>query len=196
MDRNIRRIAFSGSIGCGKTTIAKLFSERLGYFKLSFADEIREEASAIHGIPIELFSGSEKENYRQMLIDIGESERELDKDHWVKPLLKKVRKMKDKRVVIDDVRFSHEAKRLRTRYNFVVIRLESSYERTLDYLTRIRGLSEEQAEQRLHDAPESSFSSHDADFSVPVQKTDIETYRRVINVMLDIQSLAGLKVEW
>lgn len=131
-------IGFSGKIGTGKTTLTNhlmdILQERgINPVKLSFASMLREEASAIYGFSIE-----DSYNNKNMVIDIDPklpnelisknwkgnkaSIREIlqfyatdvirakNPDYWVEELAKKIEKMPDAIIFIDDVRFPNEKK--------------------------------------------------------------------------------------
>lgn len=191
MTKRVTRLALSGSIGSGKSAVANLFVERLGYTKISFADKIRQEISSTHSIPIELLHGETKEEYRNLLIEYGERKRKENRNYWIKPVLQQIRRFPTIPWVVDDLRFSHEAKRLHE-HDFVCIKLECSSDRTYEYLTKLRGLPHSLAVQRMQHTTETNLWVKDIDYIVPVGSSDFETYRSVLSILVDIEKSTRL----
>ena len=92
------KIAIYGSMCSGKSTIASIINEYDSRYKIySFGQRIKDLA-------IELFDMEGKN--RSLLITIADQMREIDKDVWVKYIMKQV---KDKdNCIIDDLRFQNE----------------------------------------------------------------------------------------
>tara|TARA_Y100000590_G_C15494318_1_gene929065 strand:- start:74 stop:580 length:507 start_codon:yes stop_codon:yes gene_type:complete len=92
------KIAIYGPMCSGKSTIASIINEYDNRYKIySFGQRIKDLA-------IELFDMEGKN--RSLLITIADQMREIDKDVWVKYIMKQV---KDKdNCIIDDLRFQNE----------------------------------------------------------------------------------------
>jgi len=113
-------IAFTGRMGSGKSTAAKVL-EKLGFKRFSFAAKLKELAE-------DLFEMKDKD--RKLLQDFGASMRDIQKDVWAKYLIRKIelyvlQQTVNKgsiRIVVDDLRYLNEAAILREN-GFVLVRL-------------------------------------------------------------------------
>lgn len=125
-------IAISGKVGSGKTTLANILVDRLGFpwLRASFADPLKQECMLLFGIhPDLLWSGEGKAqeievpaeklehlgvhsiypellSVRRILQLRGQYCRSLDQDYWVKAFEFDHKDMD--RIVIDDVRYENE----------------------------------------------------------------------------------------
>ena len=92
------KIAIYGPMCSGKSTIASIINEYDNRYKVySFGQKIKDLA-------VELFDMEGKN--RSLLITIADKMRDIDKDIWVKYIMKQV---KDKdNCIIDDLRFQNE----------------------------------------------------------------------------------------
>lgn len=103
-------IGFTGKMGSGKTTAARMLSERSGFPILSFATPIKEVAKSCFD-----WDGKKDSRGRRLLQVIGtEAGREYCSDIWIQKLWEKILELKAtdpaiKAVIIDDVRFNNEA---------------------------------------------------------------------------------------
>jgi len=96
------KIAIYGPMCSGKSTIANIIKEYDSRYKIySFGQKIKDLAS-------ELFEMEGKD--RSLLINIADKMREIDKDVWLKFVLKQTNKKKY--CIIDDLRFQNELKYL------------------------------------------------------------------------------------
>lgn len=131
-------IGFSGKMGTGKTTCANYVLAMVrGAVKLSFADALREEVSALLSVPIEEVRsphfkaavypiGNRDMTGREILQWWGtEIRRAADADYWLKRMQVKLHSQAwdCPLVVIDDVRFSDEMKFIH-QFGGYAIRLE------------------------------------------------------------------------
>lgn len=182
MSRSIARIALAGSIGSGKTAVADIYASRLKYKKISIASAIRVEVSQKYDIPMEKLFGETKEEYRHLLIDHGERKRLENKGYWVKKVIDQVKASPNELWIIDDLRFRYEARKLHEA-DFITIRLEVPQTRILEYLTKLRGLTEDAAYARINDKTELDLRPKDVDYVIPVGKTDAQTYIRTLRVV-------------
>lgn len=102
------RIAFAGSSGSGKTTIAntlyKILEKDTEVMKLSVADPIKWIAKKKYGSSV-----------RKDWIIIGMEVRSVKPDHWIDILKKKIEEYPPTmNIIIDDVRFQNEVMTLTT----------------------------------------------------------------------------------
>ena len=94
------KIAISGPMGSGKTTIANLIKETNDEYEIySFGRKIKD-------IAYELFNMDKNFKDRSLLINIADKMREIDPDVWAKYIIKQTN---DKKCcIIDDLRFQNE----------------------------------------------------------------------------------------
>lgn len=108
MDGKGLRIAFAGSSGSGKTTIAntlyKILAKDSEVMKLSVADPIKWIAKKKYGSSV-----------RKDWIIIGMEVRSVKPDHWIDILKKKIEEYPPTmNIIIDDLRFQNEVLTLTT----------------------------------------------------------------------------------
>lgn len=128
------KIAFSGHICSGKTTAANALVKELGFQKMALADELKAvsrditdwlEASgeSLFFIRTSVSNLNNKTHPlgRMWLQWLGQRMRRVYQDVWVQALLQRLPDNRD--VVVDDVRFSNEAKIL-FENGFVLARIE------------------------------------------------------------------------
>ena len=89
------KLAITGIMCCGKSTIANYLVEKYNYKKFSFADVLKKFA-------VDIFDMKGKD--RKLLQDFGTKMKEIDKCIWIKSLDKKIKDISDN-IVIDDLRF-------------------------------------------------------------------------------------------
>lgn len=110
------RIAFSGSMGSGKTSMAKAYARYRGDAQiLSFATPVKNLAR-------DFFGSITKD--RLLLQKIGTSLREIDEDVWVNLLLRGLDE-NAQCILVDDLRFENEAVALRNA-GFTIVYLDVS----------------------------------------------------------------------
>lgn len=125
----MKLIGLTGPAGCGKTTIADHLHDAHGFYSLSFAMPIKEALAAMLGVSIDRL---ENRQYKDApLIGIGKSPRQLmqtlgtewgreivNPDLWGMLLQRKIdfnlQLAPNQSIVISDVRFENEAKRIRS----------------------------------------------------------------------------------
>lgn len=119
--------AISGKIGSGKTSIAQLLMLEHGFEKVALADMIKEAVAKALEVPLEVVY-SEKTMFRQVLQGAGQAARAYHGDnYWTDQVILRVwalRQYGHERIVLDDLRFPHEAERLRAE-GFTLVRLEN-----------------------------------------------------------------------
>jgi adenylate kinase family enzyme len=107
------KLAISGGMCCGKTTIANYLIKKYNYKKFSFADDVKKFA-------IEIFDIKNKD--RELLQNFATKIKEIDDLIWIKRLDKKIKNI-DNYIIIDDVRFQNEVTYLKA-CNFKILKLE------------------------------------------------------------------------
>lgn len=92
-------LGLMGKAGSGKTTVAELLSEFVGYKRLSLAGPLKDIAAQLWG--------DEARTDRGKLQKLGVAVREIDEDSWVNLLVRSASEQSAP-VVVDDVRFPNE----------------------------------------------------------------------------------------
>ena len=110
-------VAFLGMEGSGKTTNAQKLVDDCGFKKYSFADALREMAFKIIGIDYEegmknysVLKQTEiynKQNFRNILENLGSAIREQSEDFWVNTVINKISNTNEN-ICIDDMRYPNE----------------------------------------------------------------------------------------
>jgi len=121
-------IGLTGRKGCGKSSVANIFRDRLGYEILSFASPIKDmlrvlglgdaelNDPTIKEIPLDEYGKSPRELMQILGTEFG---RELvSQNIWVRALEKRIEDGKN--YVIDDVRFPNEAAMIHARGGKIV----------------------------------------------------------------------------
>jgi hypothetical protein len=120
----MRNIALFGHMGSGKTTIADALS-RAGYQRVSFAAPLKAVAELAYGkidkgaeyktsmnLPdVNLDGGhplTAMKSGRQLLQEIGQSIKDVDRDFWLKCFFRTADTFADTPLVVDDGRFNFE----------------------------------------------------------------------------------------
>ena len=133
-------IGLSGKIGCGKTFLANYFLEvhgqmpvsiRTTYFRLGFADILKEEAGNAYGYPnnwnytehgkAEIINHPDLPRPNMTIREVlqwhgTDYRREQDPDYWVKKMKSTIYQRTCGRpinIIIDDVRFVNEAEMIK-----------------------------------------------------------------------------------
>lgn len=120
------RIAISGKMGSGKTTLATALRNKYpDVHHLSFASPIKEIVESI-GID----KHEDPYTYRNACQQIGQRVRDIDPDIWLDQLTYVVECVDNEHwsgsanIVVDDVRYKNELRRLKERLGFLTVRLE------------------------------------------------------------------------
>jgi adenylate kinase family enzyme len=96
------KLAITGKMGSGKTSIAKYLVEKYNFTKFSFADDVKLYATEIFDINIKIKD-------RKLLQQFATKMKEIDENIWIKRLDNKI---KDKdisdNIIIDDLRYPNE----------------------------------------------------------------------------------------
>jgi len=133
-------IGFTGHLGCGKTTAAKVLIKEYGFVRVRFADVLKRMLKKL-GLTDEQVDGNEKEKSCDLLdgktprfamqtlgTDWGRSM--IDPNIWVRAAMLTISKISDKdlKVVIDDCRFLNEAVAIKEAGGSVIRVLRDGYE--------------------------------------------------------------------
>ena len=102
----------------GKDTIADYLVSKHGFVKIAFADSLKEAAAPIFGLTEAQLYGDLKEvvdplwdkSPRELMNQLGELSKSIDKKVWIKSVEKKVKPLlkAGKNVVVSDMRFFPE----------------------------------------------------------------------------------------
>ncbi len=125
------KIAISGKMGSGKTTLAQALDTNHVFYILSFADGVRDVGKVYFRMSKDDLSGPNKD--RQKLQHIGQKMREIDPDVWVNNLLyysEGMQKFLDGNVnnlVVDDMRLKNEFDALKEA-GYIMVRIVADKE--------------------------------------------------------------------
>lgn len=110
------KIAIAGKMGSGKSYVASQIMNRFpGFYKTSFAKKIKEIAQ-------DLFQMREKD--RTLLITIAETMKQIDSEVWIRQVTGEVEEKSS--VILDDLRFHNEYRKLKEEGWFIVLVRESN----------------------------------------------------------------------
>lgn len=165
---NKMKIAITGKICSGKSTLANIIKDKLKLNKYSFADNVKKYAK-------ELFDMSYKD--RKLIQELAEKLKEIDNDIWIKQLDKNI---KDKdNIIIDDLRFENEYNYLRSNKYFIIKLLIDKNQQ----IKRIKELYKENANEhieRLEHISELNIDKLNADLVINTNDINIETLIEII----------------
>lgn len=155
-------IGISGKKASGKDLLGTYFS----YFKwrrVAFADYLKSETRRLFGLTMEQTNGAKKEGPtkyvregktltpRQIMIDVGQWFRSVDRLYWVKKAFEIVEAQPSGMVCyITDVRFKNEADYIKERGG-IMIRLERTKEARAGVYPNIASEKEDYSEYDLDD---------------------------------------------
>tara|TARA_B110000858_G_C17785361_1_gene466969 strand:- start:731 stop:1261 length:531 start_codon:yes stop_codon:yes gene_type:complete len=112
------KIAISGPMASGKTTVANLIKNEYPYFNVfSFGKKVKDIAG-------ELFDMDENTKNRSLLINIADKMREIDIDVWAKYIINQTDK--EEFCIIDDLRFQNELNLLQKDWVFIILYLDEN----------------------------------------------------------------------
>lgn len=151
----MKRIAFSGKICSGKSTIANYIITRVGDQgqKISFADPIKKIARETFGMTTK---------NRELLQIIGATGRALDKNTWVNKLLETVKQNPNQIWVVDDLRFPNEAEQLK-KNGFILVRITVDENIRKQRIISTYGKDAEQHLKRINDYSEKALDDYEFD---------------------------------
>lgn len=162
------KIAITGKICSGKSTLANKLKNILKLEKYSFADNVKKYAK-------EIFEMKYKD--RKLIQDFAEKMKEIDNNIWIKQLDKEI---KDKvHIVIDDLRFENEYNYLK-KNNYYIIKLVIDKNQQIK---RIEDLYKDKAPEhleRLEHISECNIDKLNADLTINTEDVDIKTILKTI----------------
>lgn len=152
-----QNIALTGLMRAGKDAAAKYLSERYGYTRFAFGDELKRYAH-------ELFDVNPASKPRELLQWFGQTVRERDSDVWVRKCFRRIAWSDEGGpYVITDLRQPNEFVRCRAE-GYVIIRVNAP-----DWLRRQRALA-------AGDIFEESALKHDTESHVDTFAVDYDVY--------------------
>ena len=123
------KIAISGPMGSGKTTIANLIKETNDEYEIySFGRKIKD-------IAFELFDMNKNFKDRSLLINIADKMREIDPDVWAKYIVNQTNCYNY--CIIDDLRFQNELDLLEKDNDWIYIILNIDESKRIDRLKKL-----------------------------------------------------------
>jgi adenylate kinase family enzyme len=96
------KLAITGKMASGKTSIAKYLVEKYNFTKFSFADDVKIFAT-------EIFDINMKIKDRKLLQQFATKMKEIDENIWIKRLDNKIKDIDiSDNIIIDDLRYPNE----------------------------------------------------------------------------------------
>ena len=123
------KIAISGPMGSGKSTIANMISKSDSRYNIySFGQKVKDVA-------YDLFNLDKNVKDRSLLINIADKMRDIDPDVWVKYIVKQIDN--HKYCIIDDLRFQNELDILEKDDDWIYIVLHIDNDKRLERLKKL-----------------------------------------------------------
>ncbi len=121
------KIALSGKMGSGKTTLAEELVKDYDFKRVSFANGVKDTAMNVFGMTYEQAYGAQKN--RELLQKIGQKCREIEPNVWVNMTRRQIMDYDAQGydIVVDDMRFKNEFDILRD-LGFIMVRIDASPE--------------------------------------------------------------------
>ena len=107
------KLAITGEMASGKTSIAKYLVEKYNFTKFSFADDVKLYATEIFNMKIK---------DRKLLQQFATKMKEIDENIWIKRLEFKIKDISDN-IIIDDLRYPNEELYLKSN-GFKILKLD------------------------------------------------------------------------
>lgn len=103
-------VGLSGSVGSGKTWLAKYAEDAYGALRMSLADPLKDDVVRL-GFDADLVRNKKPPYIRHLLQAYGQAGREADPDWWLDKLFNRIDQLYDDQhlVFVDDVRYPNEA---------------------------------------------------------------------------------------
>lgn len=196
------RIALTGRIRSGKTTIADHLWLKHDFARVSFASSLKLTADRLFSHLYEPIyedcpfseDGRSIKDYRKpraLLQELGQKMREIDEDVWIKQAEQDVKLAEAWRstagVVIDDLRQPNEYDWARTN-GFIIIRVEASESMRLE---RAKQAGDSFNEEDLAHDTEQHVDKFDVDYTI-VNDGDLdELERQVDEILAEIKAKGG-----
>ena len=176
----MENIAFVGKMGTGKSYYSSLMKKELAIMGVNSNNV--SISSKIKGIAEDLFGMKEKD--RDLLQKIAGSMRTIDKDIWVKYLIKSIKENGLVPFIIDDLRFNSEVQLIRESFSMLVIKIEAEEEeRMAKYVARY---GKKPTEKELNDITETSMTGITPDITL---KNDYAPETTAANISKIIKAL-------
>lgn len=173
------RVALIGKMRSGKSTIADLLVENLGYQKLSFGTRLKQFAHQVHDV-------NEGVKPRKLYQDFGQYNRLIDPDVWVKWV---ERDMGDNRlVVIDDLRQPNEYEWAK-KNGFILFHVKCSDEVRL---MRMKNKGEDVDPKLLNHETERHIDGYTYDYTLDGEISPLESYQAIKWLFLYNEEMNGL----
>lgn len=164
------KIAITGKICSGKSTLAEKLKEKLNLEKYSFGNNVKKYAE-------ELFNMEYKD--RKLIQDFAEKLKEIDNDIWIKQLDKEIKNKNN--IVIDDLRFLNEYNYLK-KNNFIIIKLLIDKNQQIKRINNTYKRKEFEHIERLEHVSELNIENIEADLTIKTEELNID---KIIKFIID-----------
>ena len=189
------RIALTGRMRSGKSTIADYLWLTHGFAKVSFASSLKLTADRLFSHLYEpIYDGRSIREYRKpraLLQELGQKLREIDEDVWIKQAEQSMRVFENYRttagIVIDDLRQPNEYEWARAN-GFVIIRVNAPDEMRIE---RAKAEGDDFSEGDLTHDTEQHCDKFDVDYTITNDGDLVDLERQIDEIMNDIKAKGG-----
>ena len=168
------KIAFTGPICSGKSTLSLYLKENYNFKILNFAGKVKYYCK-------ELFNMNHKD--RALLQDFANKCREIDPNVWVNLVRKDILKNTTTHMVIDDLRYPNEYSMLKNA-GFIIIRLDISESFQKERIVSTYPLTFDEHLTRLSNISESHYDNFQCDYIFKIKKKTQKDIKNNIKVLL------------
>lgn len=183
----MKNVALVGNLATGKSTIANVLTDS-GFQRLSLAGPLKNTASLAYG-PIEkgqeytvdALDGTQHTlSGRQILQNIGQTIKQVDRSFWLKAFLRDADNYLDAKLVCEDVRFIFEADALRAR-DWLIVGIDTPLEVRMQRAETLYGRRPTEAELNHESELEVPGILADADIIVSGINDPYENVKLILN---------------
>jgi len=152
------KIAFSGPICSGKSTLSKYLQEEYNCKIVSFAKPVKTYCTQIFGM---------KNKDRELLQTFADKCKEINPLVWVNLAEKEIIQNSNSNIIIDDLRYPNELDMLK-RYNFIVIKLNINKDFQLKRIRQTYPQTFKDHIERLEHTSESYYEKLNSDYVINI----------------------------
>ena len=154
-----KKIAISGKIASGKSTLSKYIQEKYNFTRIGYGDAVKKFAK-------EIFNMEYKD--RQLLQDFAQSMRSIDEDVWVKIVERHINNTTEN-ILVDDLRFPNELESL-NKMGFTIIKIELDIDLQKERIKNTYPTTFIEHYNRLNDISESYINELEVEYTFNMTK--------------------------